>query len=150
VIWPSASVEACQIRFGLAVTAAVFVGVTSTGADGLALSVRPLAPNCTSSQKSTSASLRSSSQADRLAALSGVPHGGIESASSASAVLSARCVVPSLSLFQAPVFRYEATVKRAVFAPARFRSARATLNSMASLAALMATFVLPPVAGAYQ
>ena len=86
-------------------TAAVFVGVVSTGVAGLPLSTRPEAPNFTSTQKSTSASLMSSSQADRSAALSATPHGGMAIVSSRSAVLSARCVVPSLSLFQAPVLR---------------------------------------------
>ncbi len=75
-----------------------------------------------------SASLMSSSQDDRFAALSGVPHGGIAIESTASAVFSAIYAVPSPSLFHTPVFRKVATVKRAVFVPVKFSSERATFR----------------------
>ena len=112
-------------------TAAVLVGVTSTGVEGLALSDNPPAANFTSIQKSISASLMSSSQADSLASLSGTDHGGMEMASSAAAVLSAICAVPSPSLFHTPLLIKVATVNRATVAPVRLSSDRATFSSSA-------------------
>lgn len=148
VICPSVSVDFSQLSFGLAVTAAVFVGVTRTGIVGLALADRPPAVNFTSTQKSISASLMSSNQADIFASLSGTVQGGIEIASTAAAVLSEIVTVPSPSLFHTPELRYDATVKRAVFAPTRFSSERATFSSIALWTSLIATS--RPAPGPYQ